>query len=306
MYPNVETPKPYMKVETTGAHRKQQFRNRCQAEGRAGMSTPGVTVSNRLELRLEALRRFVDSTDNKRKGVRIILDLEPKKDILEVNRESDRLVSIKIQVDNVVIDIANAYAPKQDAMREKRMNFGVGSDQLFRAYHHRKCCDLNGHVGEGNNGSSDCNGTHGVGVRNEDGDRIVDWATAGGMALVNTYLMEREQQKFTFKTGDTSTQTDYIACRRQQLKDVLACKVLSVESVAKQHRPLLCKIKVRTIRSMQPKGIRKTKWWRLKESEYREEFVQRVETELEQGDRNWETVSDKIRKIKRRRWGKLR
>ncbi|XP_047476065.1 uncharacterized protein LOC125029922 [Penaeus chinensis] len=84
--------------------------------------------------------------------------------------------------------------------------------------------------------------------------------------------------------------------KRQQLKDVLDCKVLPGESVAKQHRPLVCKIKIKTIKSIQQKRIRKTKWWRLEESECLEKIVQRVDMELEKGERNWETVSDKIRK----------
>ncbi|XP_047500838.1 uncharacterized protein LOC125046883 [Penaeus chinensis] len=40
----------------------------------------------------------------------------------------------------------------------------------------------------------------------------------------------------------------------------------SSESVPKQHRPLVCKINIKIIKSIQQKGIRKTKWWRLKES----------------------------------------
>ncbi|XP_047492056.1 uncharacterized protein LOC125041264 [Penaeus chinensis] len=127
--------------------------------------------------------------------------------------------------------------------------------------------NLNGHVGEGNTGSSECMGRHGVGIRNDNGDRIVDWATAEGMALVNTYFIELEQQKITYKNGNNNTQIDYIACRRQQLKDVFDCKVLPHESVTKQHRPLVCKIKIKTIKSIQQKEIQKTKWWSLKESE---------------------------------------
>ncbi|XP_042886998.1 craniofacial development protein 2-like [Penaeus japonicus] len=235
---------------------------------------------------------FYYGTNNKRNGVGIILDPEPSKGIMEVNRESDRLISIKIQVDNVLIDITSAYAPQTGCDEGKKDEFSdklgsvlqsVPSSEVLWVYG-----DLNGRVGEGINGSSDCMGKHGVGVRNKDGDRIVDWATAGGMALVNTYFMKSEQQK------RRQQHSDKLYCM-QKANDVLGCKVLPVKNVAKKHRPLVCKIEVRIIRSKQPKGIRKTKWF--KESEYQEEFVQKVETELKQGDKNWETVTDKIRKI---------
>ncbi|XP_042878623.1 uncharacterized protein LOC122257418 [Penaeus japonicus] len=125
-----------------------------------------------------------------------------RKGILEVNRESDRLMSIKIQVDNVVIDIASTYVPQIGSDEGEKDEFWDKLRSVIQSVPSLEvpwvCGGLNGHVGEGNKGSSDCMGKHGVDVRNEDGDRIVDWTTAG---------------------------------------------VSPVESVAKQHSPLVCKIK---------------------------------------------------------------
>ncbi|XP_042863190.1 uncharacterized protein LOC122247719 [Penaeus japonicus] len=122
---------------------------------------------------------FYYGTDNRRNGVGIILDPGLKKGILEVNRESDRLISIKIQLDNVVINIASAYAPQTGCDEGEKDEFWDKLGSVIQSVPSLEvllvCGHLNGHVGEGNNGSSDCMGKHGVGVRNEDGDRIVYW-----------------------------------------------------------------------------------------------------------------------------------
>ena len=54
--------------------------------------------------------------------------------------------------------------------------------------------DLNGHVGEGNHGAAEVMGRYGVGVRNNEGDRIVDFATYNQLAIAN-YLLQEEDIK---------------------------------------------------------------------------------------------------------------
>ncbi|XP_037794930.1 craniofacial development protein 2-like [Penaeus monodon] len=217
---------------------------------------------------------FYYGTNNRRNGVGIILDPEMKKNVLEVNRKLDRLMRVKIQVENRIINIVSAYAPQTGCEEEEKEEFWDNLGRVIQNVPPLEVLwvggDLNGRVGEVNTGSGECMGRHGVGICNVDVDRIVGWVTAGGMALVNTYFMKLEQQKITYKSGNNNTQIDCIACRRQQLKDVFDCKVLPGENV---HRPLICKIKIKTIKSIQQKGIRKMKWWKLKESECREKFV---------------------------------
>ena len=78
--------------------------------------------------------------------------------------------------------------------------------------------------------------------------------------MANTYFEKRNQQKLTYSSGNRSTQIDYILCIKQQLKNVVDCKVLPGECVAKQHRPVVCKVNVKYDGVKQQKGVMKTKW----------------------------------------------
>lgn len=48
--------------------------------------------------------------------------------------------------------------------------------------------DLNGHVGSNRGGYPQCHGGQGLGVRNDDGIRILDFAAVHDLAVTNTFF----------------------------------------------------------------------------------------------------------------------
>ena len=92
--------------------------------------------------------------------------------------------------------------------------------------------DLNGHIGEGNQGDEEVMGKYGFGTRNEEGQRVVDFAKSINLAIANTYYVKKENHRITYKSGGRHTQVDYLMYRRKNLKEVGDCKVVVGESVA--------------------------------------------------------------------------
>ncbi|KAK3567437.1 hypothetical protein QTP86_019834 [Hemibagrus guttatus] len=69
------------------------------------------------------------------------------------------------------------------------------------------------------------------------GERVVIGADFNGhVGEGNTSEEKREEHRVTYKSGGRSTRVDYILCRRGNLKEISDCKVVVVESVARQHR----------------------------------------------------------------------
>ena len=99
-----------------------------------------------------------------------------------MNRESDRLIWMKLAVDNMTVNVVSAYAPQVGATDIDKEDFwnSLGSvmTKISRSETVWLGSDLNGHVGERNHGAAEVIGRCGVGVRNNEGDRIVDFATA--------------------------------------------------------------------------------------------------------------------------------
>ena len=55
---------------------------------------------------------------------------------------------------------------------------------------------------------------------------VVDFAKRMNLAIVNTYFKKKDEHRVTYKSGDKSTQVDYVTCRRKNLKEMCNCKVI--------------------------------------------------------------------------------
>ncbi|KAK3552749.1 hypothetical protein QTP86_022155 [Hemibagrus guttatus] len=164
---------------------------------------------------------------------------------------------------------------------------------------------FNGHVGEGNRGDEEVMGKFGVMERNLEGQMVVDFAKRMDMAVVNTYFQKREEHRVTYKSGGRRTQVDYILCRRGNLKEISDCKVVVGESVARQHRMVVCRMTLMVCKKKRSEIEieKKTKWWKLKKEECCEEFRQKLRQAL--GGQvvlpdDWETTAEVIRETGRK------
>ncbi|MCJ8736420.1 hypothetical protein PDJAM_G00257950 [Pangasius djambal] len=110
---------------------------------------------------------------------------------------------------------------------------------------------------------------------------VVDFSKRMDMAVVNTYFQKREEHRVTYKSGGRRTQVDYILCRRGNLKEISDCKVVVGESVARQHRMVVCRMTLMVCKKKRSKIEieKKTKWWKLKKEECCEDFRQKLRQE---------------------------
>ncbi|VDP40601.1 unnamed protein product [Heligmosomoides polygyrus] len=102
--------------------------------------------------------------------------------------------------------------------------------------------DLNGHVGAAKDGYS-CHGGFGYGSRNANGERILEYADSHDLTIVNTKFRKRDSHLISFYSGNAKTQIDYVLVRRRDQGVVTDAKTVPYETVATQHRPLICSLR---------------------------------------------------------------
>ena len=144
---------------------------------------------------------FYHGLDSRRNGVGVIVKESYIKSVLEVKRISDRVISVKMELDGVIMNVISAYAPQAGCEMEEKEAFWEEIDELMESIPRSERvvigADFNGHVGSGNVGDERVMGTHGFGERNAEGQMIVDFASRMEMAVLNTYFDKREEHRVT-------------------------------------------------------------------------------------------------------------
>ncbi|KAK3508196.1 hypothetical protein QTP70_017107 [Hemibagrus guttatus] len=250
---------------------------------------------------------FYYGVDSKRNGVGVVLKEEFVRNVLEMKRVSDGVMSLKLEIEGVMLNVVSGYARQVGCELEEKERFWSELDEVMESIPTGGRvvigADFNGHVGEGNTGDEEVMGKFGVKERNLEGQMVVDFAKRMDMAVVNTYFQKREEHRVTYKSGGRRTQVDYILCRRGNLKEISDCKVVVGESVARQHRMVVCRMTLLVCKMKRAKIEKKTKWWKLKKEECCEEFRQKLRQAL--GGQvvlpdDWESTAELIRETGRK------
>ena len=85
-----------------------------------------------------------------------------------------------MELDGIMLNAISAYAPQAGCLYEEKETFWLDLDETVEKIPRNKKivvgADLNGHVGEGNNGDEECMGKHGLRKRYNEGPAVVDFA----------------------------------------------------------------------------------------------------------------------------------
>ncbi|KAK3543987.1 hypothetical protein QTP70_032746, partial [Hemibagrus guttatus] len=209
---------------------------------------------------------FYYGVDSKRNGVGVVLKEEFVRNVLEVKRVSDRVMSLKLEIEGVMLNVVSGYAPQVGCELEEKERFWSELDGVIESIPTGERvvigADFNGHVGEGNTGDEEVMGKFGVKERNLEGQMVVHFAKRMDMAVVNTYFQKREEHRVTYKSGEEEFHIEI---------------EIEIE--------------------------KKTKWWKLKKEECCEKFRQKLRQALSGQvvlPEDWETTAEVIRETGRK------
>ena len=127
-----------------------------------------------------------------------------------------------MELGGVMLNVISAYAPQLGCLHEEKETLWLDLDKTVEKIPRNEKivvgADLNGHVGEGNNGDEECMGKHGLGKRNNKGQAVVDFAKRRELAITDTYFLKKPAHRVIYSSGGRSSQVDYIMVRRRRIK----------------------------------------------------------------------------------------
>ena len=225
-----------------------------------------------------------------------------KKGVLEVRRPSDRIISLKVEMGQQVVNIMSAYAPQSGCADAEKEKFWDDLDEEMRKTPDGEKLwiggDFNGQVASDNTGIEATVGKYGYSEGNGGGEAIVDFAVSHDLWSVNTFYKKVSRHRITYQSGTAETQIDYILCLSDD-RNIRDCKVILGEAIKNQHRPVICTTQASKLKAQKKTGTVKIKWWKLNASECRTDFSEKAKEKLERRrleDRcDWETIASDMR-----------
>ena len=172
---------------------------------------------------------FSGRVDNiHRHGVAIMKTKKAEQTLLEWKPISDRIIYARFFSKYVKLSIIQAYASTNEANIEDKDNFYEQIQTVVDSVHKYDILlvmgDLNAKVGEDNEGYENIIGSHGVGERNDNGERFVDYCRLNNLVVTGTIFPHKliYKQTWTFPGGRTKNLIDKMLVCRQHRTSVMS------------------------------------------------------------------------------------
>ncbi|XP_065315425.1 craniofacial development protein 2-like [Gordionus sp. m RMFG-2023] len=154
--------------------------------------------------------------------------------VLVAEKLVDKVVEVR-RLDNQIMVIKMIFDWKKRKIYFGTVYWGVTS-RLANEEGIILAGDLNGHVGVSSEGYEGVHGGFSYGMRNLEGERILEFSDAMDMIVCNTMFKKESEKLVTYKSGSTKSAVDYLLLRRCDRCILKNVKVIPGEECINQHR----------------------------------------------------------------------
>ena len=243
-------------------------------------------------------------------GVGLLLSKAAQKSLISWTPHGHRLLeaSFKTQNKKIKLKIIYGYAPTNDANDENKDHF---YDQLENIILKNKSSkditlflgDLNAKVGKCNVGIEHIMGREGLGTKNDNGDRLIDFCTRQELVIGGTLFPHKDIHKATWVSPDerTKNQIDHICINKKFRNSLLDVKARRGADANTDHYLVTATLQLKLKAVQKPQQTRvKFDTKKLKNEQIRAEFTLTLRNRFlalqeEDGESNVNEDWDKIK-----------
>ena len=140
----------------------------------------------------EGYKLYYSGGGKPKNGVGVCLAEKWQDKVITTERKSDRIMTMKLVTSDKTYNIITAYAPQQGCEEEDKDRFWNQLEQITSNFPLTEqlivAGDLNGHVGKEREGYARWHGGKSAGVKNEDGERVLEFARGKDLVVVNKFF----------------------------------------------------------------------------------------------------------------------
>ena len=205
--------------------------------------------------------------------------------VVDVHRINDRIMVLKVAVGKRVLNVLSAYAPQAGRTEKEKEVFWLAMRNAVLAVKEEEslvlCGDMNGHVGRDTDGYSGVHGGHGFGVRNAEGESLLDFAVSMELVIANTFFKKSDSKLVTYESGGARTMIDFVLVKRDERSMVKNVEVINGEPCLTQHKLLICKMVLCERPERRKINLKpRVKIWKLRKTDVKEQFRTEVNDNL--------------------------
>jgi hypothetical protein len=170
--------------------------------------------------------------------VGIVLNKSLKDGVMDIKRQGDMIILMKLLVGDLIFNVISAYAPQISLNESVKMQFWEELDALVSSVPISEKLfiggDLNGYVGSTRVGFDGVHGGFRYGSRNQEGEGILNFVLVYDLIIANTLFRKRVSHLVTLSSCQHCSQIDFILAGRDDRHACLDCKAR--ECVIPQHK----------------------------------------------------------------------
>ena len=222
-----------------------------------------------------------------REGVALMMSRIAEKALMEWKPVSERIITARFFSKYIKTTVIQVYAPTEDSQEEDKDAFYDQLQAVLSAVpkHDVKIVmgDFNAKTGQQNKGHEESMGRHGLGVMNDNGERMINLCEMFNLVVTGTVFPHKNIHKATWKSPDgrTKNQIDHILISRQHRSSMLDIRAMRAADVGSDHYLVRGRIrlKLKAKRAIQP-ARRRFKTETLADSKTKAKFINTVTSKL--------------------------
>ena len=179
----------------------------------------------------------------RRNGVAIMVNKRVRNAVLGCNLKNDRMISVRFQGKPFNIMVIQAYALTSNAEEAEVEWFYGDLQDLLELTNERDVLfiigDWNAKVGSQE--TPGITGKFGLGIRNEAGQRLIEFCQENALVITNTLFQQHKRRLYTWKSpdGQCRNHIDYILCSQRWRSSIQSTKTRSGANCGSDHELLL-------------------------------------------------------------------
>lgn len=221
-------------------------------------------------------------------GVAVLVKAKLANAVTSWEAVSPRLLILKISAKPMDIVVIAAYAPTEDAEAVIKDEFYNQLDSVMSRVKNAEFLlmggDFNARLGPGLNAERSCVGKYGIGIRNDNGYRLMDFLQSNKLFAANTNFRHKSRHLATWKSpdGKTFNQIDYILIKSRWRTSVYDARSYWGSCWSSDHAVLCARLRLRFSTQKKKPVTRRLNVDRLALTEQRQIFKEKVVEGLQQ------------------------